>query len=273
MGKTVKHAITQKKGAKKADKVAPAPLAAPAQKVKKNYLFEKSARNFRIGGDILPKGDLTRFTKWPKYIRLQRQKRILIQRIKVPPAVAQFQHTLDKAQFIQLARLCKSISPETRVEKKQRLVELAKAKVAGKELKTACPPTLKYGINHVATLVEQKKAKLVIISHDVDPVEIVCWLPALCRKMDVPYCIVKSKSRLGQLVHKKTCSAAAIVTVPQSEVKNLESLAESCHAAFNENKEVNRKWGGGIMGNKSQHIIRRARQLLEAEQAKKLGLV
>lgn len=50
---------------------------------------------------------------------------------------------------------------------------------------------LKYGINHVTGLIEKKKAKLVIIAHDVDPVEIVVWLPALCRKMGVPYCIVK----------------------------------------------------------------------------------
>lgn len=30
-----------------------------------------------------------------------------------------------------------------------------------------------------------------MIAHDVDPIELVVWLPALCRKMNVPYCIVK----------------------------------------------------------------------------------
>jgi len=39
---------------------------------KKNPLFEKRPRNFRIGGDIQPKRDLTRFVKWPRYITLQR---------------------------------------------------------------------------------------------------------------------------------------------------------------------------------------------------------
>jgi len=34
-----------------------------------------------------------------------------------------------------------------------------------------------------------------VISHDVDPIELVVWLPALCRKMGIPYCIVKSKAR------------------------------------------------------------------------------
>jgi large subunit ribosomal protein L7Ae len=33
-------------------------------------LFKKSPRNFRIGGDIQPKRNLTRFVKWPKYVRI-----------------------------------------------------------------------------------------------------------------------------------------------------------------------------------------------------------
>jgi hypothetical protein len=32
----------------------------------------------------------------------------------------------------------------------------------------------------------QSKAQLVVITHDVDPIELVVWLPALCRKMEVP---------------------------------------------------------------------------------------
>ena len=38
----------------------------------KASLFKKRTRNFRIGGDIQPKRDLTRFVKWPRYIRIQR---------------------------------------------------------------------------------------------------------------------------------------------------------------------------------------------------------
>jgi large subunit ribosomal protein L7Ae len=34
--------------------------------------------------------------RWPQYIRLQRQKKILNLRLKVPPAIAQFQHVLDR---------------------------------------------------------------------------------------------------------------------------------------------------------------------------------
>ena len=57
------------------------------------------------GQDIQPVKDLTRFVKWPEYVRLQRQKVILSQRLKVPPAIAQFSHTLDKNTATQLFKL------------------------------------------------------------------------------------------------------------------------------------------------------------------------
>jgi large subunit ribosomal protein L7Ae len=46
-------------------------------------------------------------------------------------------------------------------------------------------------------LVENKKAQLVVIARDVDPIELVVFLPVLCQKMGVPYCIIKGKARLG----------------------------------------------------------------------------
>jgi hypothetical protein len=48
---------------------------------------------------------------------------------------------------------------------------------------------------------------LVVIARHVDPIELVVYLPALCRKMGV---IVKGKAHLGTVVHKK---AAAVLTV------------------------------------------------------------
>ena len=39
---------------------------------KRNPLFEKTPRNFRIGGDVQHERDLTRFVRWPKYIMIQR---------------------------------------------------------------------------------------------------------------------------------------------------------------------------------------------------------
>ena len=53
------------------------------------------------------------------------------------------------------------------------------------------PVVVKYGLNHVTQLVESGEAQLVVIAHDVDPIELVLWLPALCKKQGIPYCIVK----------------------------------------------------------------------------------
>ena len=49
-----------------------------------------------VGQDIQPKRDLSRFVRWPKYVRLQRQRAVLVQRLKVPPPINQFRQTLDR---------------------------------------------------------------------------------------------------------------------------------------------------------------------------------
>ncbi len=48
------------------------------------------------GQAIQPKRDLSRFVLWPKYVRLQRQKAVLYQRLKVPPPINQFSQALDR---------------------------------------------------------------------------------------------------------------------------------------------------------------------------------
>merc|ERR1719198_1644588 len=212
-----------------------------------------------------------RFVRWPKYVRLQRMKRIMLCRLKVPPAINQFNCAIDKNQASAVLRLCKKYMPETREAKKQRLMEMAEQKKGGEDPKSKKPQVLKYGLNHVTTLVENKVAKLVIIAHDVDPIEVVCWLPALCRKKDVPYCIIKGKSRLGQLVHKKSASCVAITSVRKEDQHELDTLVKNFHAQFNDNTETRRR-GGGIMGIKSQHVTQRREKALQMEQAKKLGL-
>merc|ERR1719210_3019984 len=200
------------KAAKSGKKLPTAPLAEKKKKSVKSTLFEKTPKNFRIGGDIQHKRDLTRFVKWPKVIRLQRMKRIMLMRLKMPPALHQFSTTIDKNQAGAVLKLAKKYLPETKQAKKARLMEMAQQKKDGQEVKTKKQMVLKYGLNHVTYLIENKLAKLVVIAHDVDPIELVCWLPALCRKKDVPYCVIKGKARLGQLVHKKTSSVLALTS-------------------------------------------------------------
>ncbi len=86
------------KGKKKGKKVAAAPLAVKKPEVKrvKNPLFTARPRNFEIGQNIQPKRDLSRFIRWPKYIRLQRQKAVLQSRLKIPPPINQFHTALDR---------------------------------------------------------------------------------------------------------------------------------------------------------------------------------
>lgn len=48
--------------------------------------------------------------------------------------------------------------------------------------------------------------------------QLVLFLPALCRKMGVPYCIVKGKARLGALVRRKTCTCVAVTQVTSPTV-------------------------------------------------------
>lgn len=71
--------------------------------------------------------------------------------------------------------------PETKAEKKQRLTAVA---AAGAEAKPATtkPKVVKYGLNHVTSLIERRKAKLVVIPHDVDPLEVCCRLWRLLMK-------------------------------------------------------------------------------------------
>src|ERR1700733_9068674 len=92
------------------------------------------------------------------------------------------------------------------------------------------PLFVKYGLNHCVALVEAKKANLVVIADDVDPIELVIFLPALCRKMGVPYVIVKSKARLGTVVHKKTAAVLALQDVKSEDQKELSTLVSASKA-------------------------------------------
>jgi len=241
-------------------KPAAAPFgASKTTKVKKNPLFEANPKNFSIGQDIRPKTDLTRFVKWPEYVRLQRQKVILNQRLKVPPAIAQLSHTLDKNTATQLFKLLNKYRPESKQDKKARLEATASAAADGKDAKDSKKPLfVKYGLNHVVALVEAKKASLVVIAHDVDPIELVVFLPALCRKMGVPYVIVKGKARLGTVVHKKSAAVLAIQDVKSEDQRELANLISAAKANFSDKyEEQRRQWGGGIRGNKSTAMLRK----------------
>jgi len=228
-------------------------------------------------------------------VRLQRQKRVLYQRLRVPPAINQFTHTLSKAHAVQLFALLDKYKPESPSEKrkrqreaakaiakddkekekeqqerkeksKQKAKEKAKAKAKKKEGQKPQRPTIKYGLNHVTHLVENKHAQLVIIAHDVEPIELVIHLPALCRKLEIPYAIVKSKSRLGRVVRKKTATSLALTEVKKEHQKQLDSLKQIFLEHFNSNKDVAKAWGGKKLGRRTIASLKKQHKFVEPPQ-------
>ena len=255
-----------------------------------NPLIEKRPRNFGIGQDIQPRRNLSRMVKWPEYVRLQRQKKVLNLRLKVPPAIAQFQNVLDRNTAAQAFKLLNKYRPESKVEKKERLHKEATAVESGKKKEDVSkkPYAVKYGLNHVVGLVENKKASLVLIPNDVDPIELVVFLPALCRKMGVPYAIIKGKARLGTVVHKKvnfhspfretrnistvqllisnfqTAAVLALTEVRAEDKSELAKLVSTIKEGYSDKyEESKRHWGGGIMGAKANARQEKARKAIE----------
>merc|ERR1719472_639976 len=207
-------------------------------------LVEKKPRTFSIGGDI----------------RTQRSRRILYQRIKIPPAINQFKQTFDKRAASQLFRLLNQLKPETKAQKAERIGDAAAKKAAGGDAASKKPVCVKMGINHVTKLVEEKEAKLVVIAHDVDPIEIVLWLPSLCQARGIPYCVVKSKARLGALVGKKTATCLAVTDVKAEHKADLEALKQLCETHFNGVFENTMKtWGDAVCSDRqAAKIAKRA---------------
>jgi len=259
-------AVGKAKG--KGDKKKKESGAPKSFKAVNSHLFKKEARVFRTGRDLPPKRDLTRYVKWPRYVRLQRQRAILKKRLKVPPAINQFSKAVEGTQAKELFRLLRLYKPESPEEKRNRLKKKAAAEAQEDFSDSTKPIVMKYGLNHVTTLVETKKAKLVIIAHDVDPIDLVVWLPSLCRQMDIPYCIVKGKSRLGHLVYQKTAAAIALTDIRKEHKQALENMVSTLRLMYNDNVSVRRDWGGQIMGQKFQHKAKKAADALAKELAK-----
>lgn len=258
--------------AKKGKKVVSS--GAAAKSTGAGSLFKKTARNFRIGGNIQPVRNLTRYVKWPKYVRIQRQKRVLFMRLKSPPQLNIFTQTIEKNQQAQLFKLLAKYSPETKSQKKDRLQSEAEARKGGNKADHIGPKPnhLKFGLNHVTTLVEEGKAQLVAIASDVEPVELMSFLPALCKTKGVAYCVVKGKHNLGKLVHLKTATCVALTDARKEDMQDFNALKKTFMANYNENLALNKNYGGGLMGIKNQHMMAKREKIREIELAKKANM-
>merc|ERR1712211_10320 len=111
-------------------------------------------------------------------------------------------------------------------------------------------PMVRHGVNTVTTLVEKKKAQLVVISNDVDPIELVMFLPAPCRR--------------------KNTSCLAITQVESNDRATLSKLIETVKTNYNErHEEIRRHWGGGSLGSKSAAKVAKIEKAKATEAAMK----
>lgn len=259
--------MAKKGGSKKTAK----PTKATSKK-QADPLFPARPRATGIGGAIRPQGrDLSRFVKWPKYIRIQRQRAVLYQRLKVPPSINQFTNVITKNEALTVYTLLNKYRPETKEARQERIQESAAAAAEGKSTKTKTPNEVTYGLKEVTAAIEEKEAELVLIACDVDPIELVMWMPALCRKMNVPFMIVKDKARLGALVHTKTAACLALTGVGAEDAGQLKILQDLAMEKFNNNPDLVRKWGGGVMGLKTKAKLEKRAKAMAVEEAKKLA--
>ena len=99
--------------------------------------------------------------------------------------------------------------PRATVEKAYEAVEIAKK--TGK---------IKKGTNETTKSVERGIAKLVLIAKDVNPIEVVMHLPALCKEKNIPYIVVPSKEELGAAAGLQV-STSSITIIKEGEAKDL----------------------------------------------------
>jgi large subunit ribosomal protein L7Ae len=105
--------------------------------------------------------------------------------------------------------------------------------------------------------------------------------------------LVQGKSRLGQVVHKKTASCLAVTEVPPGDQAALAQLVDAVHENYNARFEtvslprlrrgrgwrawgnpppalplqIRKTWGGGILGEKTMVKIARAERARQRELA------
>uniref|UniRef100_A0A452U674 Ribosomal protein eL8/eL30/eS12/Gadd45 domain-containing protein n=1 Tax=Ursus maritimus TaxID=29073 RepID=A0A452U674_URSMA len=127
------------------------------------------------------------------------------------------------------------------------------------DVPTKRPPVLQAGVNTVTTLVENKKAQLVVTAHAVDPIELAAFLPVLCHKMGVPYYIIKGKARLECLVSLE-------------DKGTLTKQVEAIRTDYNDRyDEICHHWGGNVLSPKAVAHIAKLEKARAKELATKLG--
>jgi large subunit ribosomal protein L7Ae len=72
---------------------------------------------------------------------------------------------------------------------------------------------IKKGINETTKSIERGIARLVLVAEDVEPPEVIMYLPGLCDDKKAPYIFVKSKKDLGNAAGIERPTAAIAIVV------------------------------------------------------------
>ncbi|GFO98153.1 50S ribosomal protein L7Ae [groundwater metagenome] len=89
---------------------------------------------------------------------------------------------------------------------------------------------IKKGTNEATKAIERGIAKLVIIGEDVNPLEIVAHIPALCDEKNTPYIFVKKQAELGAACGLSVGSGAAAIIEPGKAKEMVDDVAQKVQA-------------------------------------------
>lgn len=168
--------------------------------------------------------------------------------IKIPPAINQFKTVLEKSDEERVFALFKKYMVESKEDKIKRL-ESNDSRAGPK------PIISKYGLKHLTSLILAKKIKLVLIAADVDPITVVCWLPALCDKMGISYAIVSKQNDLGLLARLKRTAAIGLETVRSEDETEFKKIMDICDGVFKNQFEKHAiTYGGGKINMSAEEV-------------------
>ncbi|TFG27802.1 50S ribosomal protein L7ae [Candidatus Thorarchaeota archaeon] len=85
---------------------------------------------------------------------------------------------------------------------------------------------IKKGINEATKSIERGVARLVVIAADVEPQEIIMYLPGLCDDKKTPYIFIDNKGDLGKAVGIERPTAAVAIIVDGKAKELVDDLVE-----------------------------------------------
>ncbi|KAF8948015.1 60S ribosomal protein L8B [Haplosporangium gracile] len=234
----------------------PAPASATPGPAANNRMARRAAWSARAGFPIQPSAmDLDRTVRVlmnSNTNRALRPRQLLNNRRGIPPKLSHYIEFLNENVTHMLFRFANKCRPETRTDNKLRrrakkaakaaetkknkgrakAVDSMTATAAYDEAANKAFCFLKYGMNHIVALAEKQLGQLIAISDDIEPLEVLIWLPALCRTNIVPYAVVKGSARLGTLVNKRSTTAVAFREIRKEEQLEFSQLVDAINAYY-----------------------------------------